>query len=48
LCIFIFLISSKTPFSQRVLGLPIGLLDMGSPSLDLLNIIILGHAFNMA
>jgi hypothetical protein len=29
LCTFIFLISSKTSFSQRVLGLPIGLLDMG-------------------
>ena len=29
LCTFIFLISSKTPFSQRVLGLPIGLLDIG-------------------
>jgi hypothetical protein len=29
LCIFILLISSKAPFSQRVLGLPIGLLDMG-------------------
>ena len=26
---FIFLISSKMSFSQRVLGLPIGLLDMG-------------------
>jgi len=29
LCTFIFLIFSKTSFSQRVLGLPIGLLDMG-------------------
>ena len=29
LCTFIFLISSKTSFSQRVLGLPIGLLVMG-------------------
>ena len=29
LCTFIFLISSKTSFSQCVLGLPIGLLDMG-------------------
>ena len=29
LCTFIFLISSKTLFSQRVLGLPTGLLDMG-------------------
>ena len=29
LCTFIFLISSKTSFSQRVLGLPISLLDMG-------------------
>jgi hypothetical protein len=29
LCTLIFLISYKTSFSQRVLGLPIGLLDMG-------------------
>ena len=29
LCTFLFLISSKTSFSQCVLGLPIGLLDMG-------------------
>jgi len=29
LCTFIFLISYKTSFSQRVLGLSIGLLDMG-------------------
>ena len=29
LCTFIFLISSRTSFSQRVLGLPIGLLNMG-------------------
>ena len=29
LCTFIFLISSKMSFSQRVLGLPIDLLDMG-------------------
>ena len=29
LCTFIFLIYSKTSFSQRGLGLPIGLLDMG-------------------
>ena len=29
LCTFIFLISSQMSFSQRVLGLPIGLLDMG-------------------
>jgi len=43
----ILLISSKTSSSQRVLGLPIGLLDMGL-HLILLDIIILGHAFNMA
>jgi hypothetical protein len=29
LCIFIFLLSSRTSFSQLILGLPIGLLDMG-------------------
>ena len=38
---FILLISSKTSSSQRVLG-------HGFPSLNLLNIITLGHAFNIA
>ena len=45
---FILLISSKTSSSQHVLGLPISLLDMGFQSLNLLDIIILGHVFNMA
>ena len=44
---FMVFISSKTSSSQRVLGLPIGLLD-GFPSLNLLHKIILSHAFNMA
>jgi hypothetical protein len=45
---FMLFISSKTSSSQRVFGLPLGLLDTGFHLLNLLHIIILGHAFNMA
>jgi len=47
LCTFMLFISYKMASSQRILGLPIGLLG-GFPSLNLLHIIILGHAFNVA
>jgi hypothetical protein len=45
---FMLFISSKTPSSQRVLGSSNWSFRHGFPSLDLLHIIILGHAFNMA
>ena len=48
LLMFMLFLSSKTSSSQRILGLPNWSLRHGFPSLDLLNIIIFGHAFNMA
>ena len=45
---FMLFISSKTSYSQRVLGLPICLLDMGFHRINLLHNIVLSHAFNMA